>query len=203
MKWNDIYKERELVSVTSPNNPIVDMVQLRKHCTIPDDLDYYDTILSTLAGSAEKLIEGICEVTLREKVFNLNLASWPNFCDYMILRLENPPVKTITHIKYYDGSDVQQTMATSDYDLWLQKNPPSILIRADRVPTISYERSKPVEIRYTAGYASSIPEPAKLLVMELVAFWFQNREFEGRIPLEGGQGRVSNMLISSLKWRLL
>lgn len=204
--WYNLWKQTEQFSYPLENTDIVPLVELKKHARAPfDDPDYTydDDTFRAFSRAAERLIELTAEITIRTKVLNLTLARWPRYSDYLILRLERPPVNSIVHLKYYDTSDVQQTMNSSLYSLWKETGPPQLIIRAENVPTLSTQRDKVVEIQYSAG--NTIIEPqAKLAIMELTSFWFKNREAFNRMPAstEGAEGQMFQALLDSLRWRL-
>lgn len=205
--WNDLWKEVELVTSLYSNQDIVSLTELKKHCRLPfDDTSFTedDDLLRRYSHSAEKLVEDQAEITLTPKVKNLNLARWPGYSDYLNIRLEFPPVVSIVHVKYYDTDDVQQTLDSDLYEVWTSRNPPSLLVRAENVPSISSVRSKVIEIQVNAGFSLAVPHTAALAIMELTSFWYQNRESYGRIPMaaDGAQGRVFSDLVNSLRWRV-
>lgn len=205
MRWNEVHKEWELVSVAT-SAPLVAMDTLKYHSRVfPDPaMTYEDPLFTTFCLAAEKVIEPLAEITIRQKVMKLHLASWPDYCDYLRIRYELPPVTAITHIKYYDYNDTQQTLSSSLYENWFYRSPPETLIRAENVPELTTQRSRVVEIQVTAGHTGSIPETCQLAILELVAFWFTNREAYGRIPAptDGAQGRMFQTLIDTLRWRM-
>jgi len=201
-RWSQIFKELEVVTDAFVNVLPVSLPMLRRQCRIDDDVTDHDDILSNYCKTAQKLIEESCEITLQQRTYKLHLACFPTFDDYCILRFEYPPVSSITHVKYYDSEDVQQTLLSTLYEVWLNQNPPQILIRADRVPTLSAVRSKVVEIQFVAGSSADIPPQAKTCILEFVAFWFQNPEAYGRLPEKSAQGLALSSMLDSLRWRL-
>ena len=201
MRQHQVFQELEVVSSVTAT-PLVSLNELKDHCRIERDVTDHDTILRIFVDTAEQLIENICEITLRDKTLKLFLSRFPVYCDYLIIRLEVPPITSITYFKYYDSDDVQQTLSSSLYENWLSHNPPSLVIKAESVPILSSERSKVVEIKFEAGDSDNIPAAAKLLAMELVAFWFQNREAVGRLPSDSGQHQLTQTLVDQLRWRI-
>lgn len=205
MRWNEVFKEWEVVSTTGSSILVpLDMLKHQNRIFPDPDVTYEDPNFKVHCLAAEQLIEKTCEFTLRQKVMKLHMASWPDYCDYLMIKYELPPIQSITHIKYYDEDDTQQTLSSALYENWLNRPPPCTLIKADNVPALSTERSRVIEIQVLAGHATSIPEIAQQTILELVAFWYQNKEAYGRIPglADGAQGRIFNSLLDMMRWRL-
>lgn len=205
MRWHQILKEYELVSVAT-SAPLIHPDTLKWQTrNIPDpDITDEDSLYNIYCNAAEKLIEGACEITLRQKVLKLHLSAFPDYCDFVRLRYEIPPVTAITHIKYYDGDDTQQTLSSALYETWLNHAPPETLIKASNVPLLSPERTKRIEIQLTAGHTGAIPANAQEAILLLVAFWYNNKEAWGKLPapLDGAQGLAFSSLLDSLRWRV-
>jgi uncharacterized phiE125 gp8 family phage protein len=207
--WVDLVKETELYTPADATTLLVPLATIKQQCRVESDVDDDDDLLTNYCNAAEKLIEELAEITLREKVYNLNLARWPGYTDYLELRLETTPVQSITHIKYYDEVDTQRTLASNKYELWFSRKPPRITVHADNVPALSTQRAKTVEIRFVAGLdltdlqATADYFTVQNLVLELCAFWYMHREAAGKIPAmsNGAQARVFQSQISSLRWR--
>lgn len=203
MQWHQIVKETS-VTTDPPTTSLIDLDELKKQVrVVPDDDETdEDTLYTRYSLAAEKIIEGLTELALRPKDLILTFACWPSYCDYCIIPLEIEPVTSLTYIKYYDSADAQQTLASTKYELWSNTHPPQIFIKASNLPTLSFERSKVVEISFSANEDEVVPIEAEQAIVELVAFWFQNRESFGKpMPVDTGAGRVFYHLIDSLKWR--
>ena len=93
--------------------------------------------------------------------------------------LYKSPVSSITHIKYYDSSNVQQTLASSVYSLIPAIEPSQIGLKVDQsYPTVA-GREDAIECRYTVGYgstAASVPQAIIQAVYLTIGHWYQNRE---------------------------
>lgn len=204
-KFVDIFKELELVSTTAVD--LTGWLPLSKLQTrVPTDVTIENDLYTRYINSAIKIVETMAEISIVEKEYNLHLQTWPGNYDQVCgIRLETLPVTEIGYVKYYDSDDDQQTLDSTKYEQWLSHQPPMILIRRCNVPILSGERMKRIEVNFTAGLdnlsdiSSQFPT-AELAIIELVAFWYQNRESEGRIP-DGVQGKVFQNLIDSLRWR--
>ena len=200
--WSSLLKQYEIFSDSS-STPIIPLAMVKLQSRVPVAITMEDSTLLSYVNAAEKLIESVAEITLRQKVMNLNLSDWPyDGSDYSKIRVERPPLNSVVHIKYYDGDDAQQTLSSTLYEIWSETNPPIILIKNEDLPDLSPDRTKVIEIQMSLGNDIVVHPNAVLAILELCAFWFQNREAFGRIPTGSAQGMVFQSLIDSLRWRV-
>lgn len=104
--------------------------------------------------------------------------------------LPKPPLQSVTHVKYYDGSDVQQTWsASTGYEV--DPAIPGTFVCADDCPPSKiwpkYGQGYPstsgrrnaVEIQFVCGYGSSytnVPGALRAAMLLLVGEMFERRE---------------------------
>lgn len=204
--WKELIWSREVVS-TPTTQPLISLDVLKLQSRIFPDVEetVEDPLFTLYCQSAEEQIESLAEIILREKTYKLEMDAWaysPYYADRLMIRFESRPIKSITHIKYYDTDDTQQTLSTDYYESWLNHNPPVTLIKRDNAPSLSSERTKRIECQYVAGHAGTIPYTAQLACCELVAFWFKHREAYGKLPEMSGEARVFWSLVHQLGWRV-
>lgn len=102
-------------------------------------------------------------------------------CDHWhdVANLYKSPVSSVTHIKYYDNDNTQQTLASSVYIVDISSKPARIALDVDQTwPTIA-PRINAIEVKYTVGYGSSsadVPEGIRQAVLLTIGNWYQNRE---------------------------
>jgi hypothetical protein len=91
------------------------------------------------------------------------------------------PLASITHVKYYDSANVQQTW-TKDTDYSVHKfiNQKGFIeiINGISYPNV-YERADAIEIKFKAGYgdgASDVPEAIKTAILLIIGFMYEKRE---------------------------
>lgn len=205
MQWKDVVKQIELVSVDSTAQLIDSNILKIQTRVFPDPDEVLDDPLYIIyCNAAEKLIESICGITLRKKTLKLTIDTFAQFDCYALIRYEVPPVISITDVKYYDEDDTLQTLNSSLYETWLAQSPPMLLIKSENIPDLSSERTKRIESTFIAGNTGTIPPIAQLLILELVAFWWQNREAFGKLPSpqDGACWQSTATLLDSLRWRI-
>lgn len=83
------------------------------------------------------------------------------------------PAWEIESVEYFDESNAQQTLPSSEYYLSMQTTPARIkLMPGKSWPTV-YDRPDAVKITYISGDA---PESIKHAITLLVAHWYEHRE---------------------------
>lgn len=89
----------------------------------------------------------------------------------------------IVSVKYYDSSNVQQTLIASKYDYDLTSKPGRLRPSYGNYWPTTYSRMGAVEIKYTAGYgaAAAVPQTIKQAILLLVGHWYANREPIGTV----------------------
>lgn len=88
------------------------------------------------------------------------------------------PLGAISHVKYYDTSNVLQTWASSNYRAVTAHEPAMVEIDTNASPPSLYDRSDAVVVTYTAGWATEDDVPSALVqaVQLIVTHWYENRE---------------------------
>jgi uncharacterized phiE125 gp8 family phage protein len=148
----------------------VSLTELKAHLKISGTTD--DTLLTDLLEAAEAQIEDYTNRKIISQVWYYYLSGFPNE-----IVLPYSPVSSVASIKYYDSSNVQQTLADSLYMLDVNMTP-CIISTVDTWPEVYEDRSLPVTIEYTAGYANAaaVPERLKRAIMYLAADMYEYRE---------------------------
>lgn len=141
-------------------------------------VDELRTYLKADEPSEELLIEGLingwtawaeeyCWSSFNETEFTLTLTEWQT-----VLTLRRNPIKLVDLITYYDQNNVQQTLATTEYDV-LDDDVPA-QIEFDSTPAL-YDRKDAITITFKCEALESIPI-AKLGIQYLVALQYLQRE---------------------------
>lgn len=210
--WKDVIWERETIT-TPTTQPLISLDVLKLQSRIFPDVEETaeDPLFVIYCQAAEEQVESLAEIVLRQKTISLFMDSWCTWNKrvvwglyqlYLGIPIEQTPVTAINYIKYYDEDDAQQTFDSALYETWLNRKPPTIVFKRSDAPFLTSERTKRIECQYVAGYTGAIPAAAQLACLELVAFWFQNREMYGKLPENSAQGRVFWSLVNQLSWRL-
>lgn len=159
--------------VTGPTSEPVTLTQAKKQLEIaPSETDHDDHI-DLLIQAAREQWEHDTDSACLTQTWRVNLES----VDSDEIYLPKRPVASITSVKYYDTSNVQQTLSTSVYGL----DAANRAIRLKHLqdwPTTVLDRWDTWEITYVCGYASAalVPAVAKQAMLLLVAHNFENRD---------------------------
>lgn len=139
--------------------------------------DYHDPFVSSLITAARQTVEARTSRALINQTWDYTLDCFPTGLDPIYL--PKAPLSSVTHVKYYDTSGVQQTLSTNTYKVLSAREPGEILLKYQQEWPYLYSEAGVIEIRFVAGYgaaASSVPAALKQAVLLLVTHWFNNRE---------------------------
>jgi uncharacterized phiE125 gp8 family phage protein len=160
------------VFTAATENPIT-TAELKAHSHIDTSAD--DAEIAALVSAASQDTEAILWRQLCTATYTLTLDRFPAD-DY--IDLPRPPLASVTHVKYYDNANTQQTLSSALYEVDTSTEPGRIYIdRSDGWPSV-YDRRNAVEIRFVAGYgaAAAVPEGIKQIIRMKAAHWYENRE---------------------------
>ena len=100
--------------------------------------------------------------------YDLKLDSWRKR-----IVLPYSPVTSITSIKYYDSSNVEQTWANTNYYYNVKEEPVEInYINSE--PSLYDYRNDPITVRFITGY-TTVPEALRQAILLLVGDMYENR----------------------------
>lgn len=128
---------------------------------------------------AERLVEEYTNRRLMLATYDFILSRWP--IEGIVLPVS--PIVSVDSIKYYDGDNVEQTWASSNYFYQLNAEPCRINYVND-VPTLYESRSDAITVRFKVGYSSSatlatqqaaVPPPIKAAILKIVTDLYFNR----------------------------
>ncbi len=159
--------------VVQPTWEPVSVAEARAHCRI--DLHDDDVLLGTLITAARQHIELIAWQAIPQQTIDL----WLEEFEDDEIELPNPPLQSVTYVKYYDTADVEYTLAASEYFLNTVVFPGEIHLKYGKYwPTIQLRDYNAVNVRYVAGFATpeAVPQRLKQAILLLVGHWYENRE---------------------------
>lgn len=163
--------------VLSP--PLVEPISLeeaKKHLRImPDETDEDDLIASLIAASRETT-ENLTGRALITRSLILALDAWPPEKE---IRLPEPPVQSVTAIRYIDCTGVEQTLTPDYYILDTFAEPARILPAFGMAWPVTRNQVNAVQIEYKAGYgdtAGKIPKSLLSAMKLLIGTLYEFRE---------------------------
>lgn len=157
---------------TAPATEPVTTTEAKLHCRV--DADAEDALFTRLIAAARGWVEDYTGRALFTQTWQ---ASLPGFADRIWLP-RAAPLGSVTFVKYYDTSNVLQTLSTDVYYTPAFHEPALLERKYAQVWPSTYERSDAVQIEYVAGHASAanIPKPLVQATLLLVGHWYQHRE---------------------------
>lgn len=158
--------------ITAPTFDAVHLDRIKQHLRVSHELE--DDLLRSYATAATSYVETRTHQTIRETVFEDSFCRW-DYC----LELRHGPLISLDSVKYTDPDGNEQTVPSESFFLLQdQHQPAAIKFAFDDWPELHDKRPDVIRIRYAAGMASSqdaVPEDAKLVILQLVAHYDQNR----------------------------
>ena len=159
---------------TPPAGYPVSLDEAKDHLKVPYNDE--DALIQTFIGAATNYAETHTRRALMERTFTYYLDKFP---DVPTIELPKPKLSAVSSVKYYDISDVLQTLASSKYGVDTVSEPGRIrLVEGEIWPDVKDRKLNAVQIAYTAGYINSwsIPPAIRTAVLLMVSHWFENRE---------------------------
>lgn len=159
--------------------PAVDLVSLAEaKAQVRDDITSdNEAKLSLLIATATAYLDGYSGILGRCLVNQTWTQAYEQFDE--CLELPFPDVSSVT-VKYYDASNVEQTVSSANYQLLQDERGSEIeFIDPFALPVTYPYREDAVNVTLVAGYgaaASNVPDAIRHAAMLLVGHWFENRE---------------------------
>lgn len=159
--------------ITAPATEPVTLAEAKLHLRV--DASDEDTLITSLISVARHECENRTGRALITQTWELTRDC---FADEM--ELPQPPLQSVSSVKYFDTSEVEQTLASSVYRVDSYSQPGRVTLAYEETwPDIALEYPNAVAIRYVAGYgaaASSVPPPLKQWMLLHIGHWYANRE---------------------------
>lgn len=167
-----------LVLATGPTAEPVTLAEAKAHCRV--DLSDDDTLIGSLITAARTHVENTTRRALVQQTWDLYLSCLNS------VEIPLPPLQSVTHVKYYDSDNSQQTLSTDVYEVDTYSQPGGVALAYGETWPSTYKRLDAVNIRFVAGYqdsgaspvdlADNIPQPIKHAMLLLIGHWYENRE---------------------------
>ena len=161
---------------------ILTTAEAKAHLKVDTSAD--DTLIENLISAATESAQIFTNRFFINTTLNQFGDTWSD-----LATLFKSPVSSVTHVKYYDSDNTQQTLATSVYQKDLEHQPARIGLKPNQSFPSLADRLNAVECQYVVGYgsaASDVPQGIKQAVLLTIGNWYQNREevVVGRIATE-------------------
>lgn len=162
------------VLVTPPVAEPVTLAEAKKQLELASSDTAHDAHLALLIQAAREQWEADTDSCCLSQTWKVYAEEFDDDEIYLPKR----PIQSVTHVKYYDASNVQQTLSTSVYSL----DDAARAVRLDSLqvwPAV-YDRFDAITITFVAGYTSAAALPAihKQAILLLVGKYFENRDMQ-------------------------
>ena len=161
---------------------ILTTAEAKTHLKVDTDADdtYIDNLVSAATESAQ--------IFTNRYFINTTITQYGDTWSDMATLFKSQ-VNTITHIKYYDSDNSEQTLATSVYLSDIIHQPARIALKPNQSFPDLADRISAIECQYIVGYggvASKVPQGIREAVLLIVGNWYENRQevVVGRIATE-------------------
>jgi uncharacterized phiE125 gp8 family phage protein len=137
-----------------------------------------DDLITMLIQAAREFCESYTNLQLLTATWEMYL---DYFSEYEIL-IEKNPVLAITHIKYYDENNTEQTLAASVYEVDVVSQPARLVLKTNQSWPSTYDKKNAVKITFTAGFgatAASVPAQIRQAMLLVIGNMYENRGDEG------------------------
>lgn len=181
--------------VTAPTEYPVTLEQAKAALLVDHNAD--DALIMRLVAAATDEAERQAARSFCTRTVDLVLDAWP--ADGVI-RLEYPPVQSITSIIYYDDDNAAAVVPAADYIVVLDVAPPVVVLaKYASWPSAALRAVAPIRVRGVTGYgaAAAVPDRYKALILGLVAVDYENRE---AISPQGNVQRERLMAALKMDW---
>lgn len=159
--------------ITAPTVEPITLAEAKAHLRVTDAGE--DTLISALIAAARGYCQKETGRALLTQTWEITLDAFPS-----AIELPNPPVASITSVKYLDGNGIEQTLDSAAWKL--DKSSDYGVGRL--VPAYGYvwpatrADINAVRVRYVAGYAdaASVPQEMKQWMLLQIGHWYEHRE---------------------------
>lgn len=165
---------------TEPTVELITTAEAKLHLRV--DGTEEDTLIAILIQAARETVEQFTGRSLINQTRTLKMDYFP--CSDTIL-LPNGPVSSVTSINYYNESEANTLLATSDY--WVDSSSGIARIVVKNYWPATFTMPNAVTIIYVAGYgaaSSNVPKPLKQAAYLILGHLYENREQVGEIKHE-------------------
>lgn len=165
-----------LALYTEPADEPVSLDQARLHCRVDGTLE--DAYLLSLIRVARRACEQKTGRQLVTQTWDVLYDGFGRAADSRgVIWLPRSPLQSVTHVKYYDTEDVQQTWAAAKYQVVAGLQPRLAPVWTESYPS-TYDRMHAVEVRVVVGYGEpdQVPEDLVQWMLLHIGHWYANRE---------------------------
>ncbi len=170
--------------VTPPDEEPITLGDEKLHARL--DASDEDVLIESYVTAARVYAERYTGRAFITQTWNLKLDDFPAQRSDTIgwrmlgnpIFLPNPPLSSVVSITYIDDDGTTQTWASSNYDVDTDSEPGRVALAFDKTYPSTRGDIHAVTVQFIAGYgnASTVPDPLKEAIRQLVLDMYENRE---------------------------
>jgi len=159
---------------TAPTVAVIELAQAKTQCRIVESVTEEDAVLATYIEAATKWVEDYTGLSGMTQTWQVSASAFPR----RIWLPRAAPLASVTHVKYYDTSNVLQTASSSLYTTPVFHEPACLKLADGQSWPSHYVRDDAVQIEYVTGATDPVSTPPGMrqVVQFLVGHWFATRE---------------------------
>jgi len=157
---------------TAATTPIFTTAQAKEILKV--DVSADDTIIDNLVQAATESCQEYTNRYFIDTILIMKADNWKE-----INTLYKSTVSSVTHIKYYDNTDTEQTWASSNYIVDTNSQPCRIGLAVNKSYPVLSDRINAIEVKYTVGYGTAstdVPEAVRTAISLTFGNWYANRQ---------------------------
>lgn len=133
-----------------------------------DDAKFADAIATAFGWLQPPT--GVLAHSIAEQTLCVDLPCWPVLAGYGV-KLPAGPVRTITHVKYFDENNAEQTLSASNY--FADRD--TLMFKDTFAAPALYTRPSAVRITYAAGY-TTLPAALNMAMLRIIKQLYDFRD---------------------------
>lgn len=173
--------------ITGPGAEPITLDELKMWLRIESDETVEDGLLNGMIRAARSYVEQHCGIRLISQTVEQTEQYWRKG-----IRLFSLPVDSITHIKYYDAADAEQTLSSSKYELDHDRR--TVYWNKEALPELTEWKPVKIVVRYVAGYAdaAAVPDDIKTALKLWIGEFYENRADFAKMKLSAVNALLRN-----------
>lgn len=182
--------------ITAPTALALDLTQVKSDLRVTSGTAE-DALITRLINAAAARAEHETGRAVMDQEWELILDAFPE----AEIRLDKPPVTSITSVKYLDTAGVQQTLASSAYTLDADKLPGYLFPALGTSWPATQDVANAVRVRFKCGYATTAagllaaaPGLVDWLMVQVSTF-YDNRDLVALSKVDMGPGSPGSGLL--------
>lgn len=161
--------------ISAPATEPVSLAEAKLHLKIETADTADDTLVTYLIKAAREQAEEYTRRSFIETTWERRMDTFFDDGQDGIILLKKNPVKSITSIKYLDVDGVEQTIASTYYNLLTGDEPMGVEPAYNYSWPAHREDAQRVRVQFKAGYAT-VPSSIKAALLLIIGHLYENRE---------------------------